>query len=172
MAGVLRTPRVSASASFYLRKLRTFLYGIFSGQANRHSLAFWDETMVTLPLAPLHRPTPNWTGQEGMQRGSHLRPPFPCSTKHREHTSELVNIHTHTLTHTQRPQQSGGGTTQRLRFTTRTSCCTTTSACARMGSRTSTALTTSTRLLVTRLWRYAIRSVGHLATVAAHALAV
>ena len=55
MAGVLSTPRVSASASFYLRKLRTYMYGIFSGQANRHSLGFWDETMVTLPLDSLHR---------------------------------------------------------------------------------------------------------------------
>jgi hypothetical protein len=50
MAGVLSTPRVSASASFYLRKLRTYMYGMYSGQANQHSLAFWDETMVTRSL--------------------------------------------------------------------------------------------------------------------------
>ena len=116
MAGVLSTPRVSASASFYLRKLRTYMYGIFSGQANRHSLAFWDETMVTLPLAPLHRPTPNWTGEEGMQRGSHLHPPFPCPTKHREHTSELVTAYTdaHTATTIDTHARWGDNTTAQM----------------------------------------------------------
>ena len=45
MAGVLQTPKVPTNKAFYLRKLRTFCYGLFSGQANRHSLAFWDETV-------------------------------------------------------------------------------------------------------------------------------
>jgi hypothetical protein len=46
MAGVLTTPRVSANKAFYLRKLNTYCYGLFSGQANQHSLAFWNETMA------------------------------------------------------------------------------------------------------------------------------
>jgi hypothetical protein len=43
MAGVLQTPKVPTNKAFYLRKLKTYAYGLFSGQANRHSLLFWDE---------------------------------------------------------------------------------------------------------------------------------
>jgi hypothetical protein len=45
MAGVLQTPKVPTNKAFYLRKLKTYAYGLFSGQANRHSLLFWDETV-------------------------------------------------------------------------------------------------------------------------------
>jgi hypothetical protein len=43
MAGVLSTPKLTVGPSFYLRKLRTFCYGIWSAQANQHTLAFWSE---------------------------------------------------------------------------------------------------------------------------------
>ena len=46
MAAVLQTPKVSTNEAFYLRKLRTFLYGLYSGQAQTHTLAFWDETIA------------------------------------------------------------------------------------------------------------------------------
>jgi hypothetical protein len=42
---VLQTPKVPTNKAFYLRKLKTYAYGLFSGQANRHSLLFWDETV-------------------------------------------------------------------------------------------------------------------------------
>jgi hypothetical protein len=46
MAGVLQTPRVSTNKAFYYRKLNTYCYGLYSGQAGQHTLGFWDETMA------------------------------------------------------------------------------------------------------------------------------
>jgi hypothetical protein len=46
MAGVLQTPRVSTNKGFYYRKLKTYCYGLYSGQAEQHTLGFWDETMA------------------------------------------------------------------------------------------------------------------------------
>lgn len=46
MCGVLQTPQVKTNQAFYLRKLKTLAYGIFSGQASQHSLFFWDETVA------------------------------------------------------------------------------------------------------------------------------
>jgi hypothetical protein len=46
MAGVLVTPKVSVNKAFYLRKMNTYCYGIFSGMANQHSLCWWNETVA------------------------------------------------------------------------------------------------------------------------------
>jgi hypothetical protein len=46
MAGVLITPKVSVNKAFYLRKMNTYCYGLFSGQASQHSLCFWNETVA------------------------------------------------------------------------------------------------------------------------------
>lgn len=43
MAAVLPTPKLSVGKAFYLRKLNTYCYGIYSGQADTHTLAFWSE---------------------------------------------------------------------------------------------------------------------------------
>jgi hypothetical protein len=46
MAGVLQTPKVATNKAFYLRKLSTFCYGLYSAQADQHSLAFWNESIA------------------------------------------------------------------------------------------------------------------------------
>ena len=45
-AGVLCTPKVPTNKAFYLRKLKTYCYGLYSGQAEQNSLCFWDETIA------------------------------------------------------------------------------------------------------------------------------
>jgi hypothetical protein len=46
MAGVLSTPKVPTSKAFYLRKLKTYCYGLFSGQADQNTMCFYDETIA------------------------------------------------------------------------------------------------------------------------------
>jgi hypothetical protein len=46
MAGVLQTPKVPTNKAFYLRKQKTYCYGLFSGQAEQNSLCFWNETIA------------------------------------------------------------------------------------------------------------------------------
>ena len=43
---MLSTPKVPTNKAFYLRKLKTYCYGLYSGQAEQHTLAFWDETIA------------------------------------------------------------------------------------------------------------------------------
>lgn len=45
-SAVLPTPKLSTSKWFYLRKMNTYLYGIWAGQAQQHTFAFWNETMA------------------------------------------------------------------------------------------------------------------------------
>ena len=39
----LMTPKLTVGEAFYMRKLKTYNYGIYSGTRNKHTMVFWDE---------------------------------------------------------------------------------------------------------------------------------
>jgi hypothetical protein len=112
MAGVLSTPKVSANKAFYLRKLKTYCYSMFSGQAGQHSLGFWNEVTARTRITHTCSHAPRCVfsrlvehsrrqgthmqhmhtdhGQKRVQRSHYLRPSVLCGTENRINEAGLV----------------------------------------------------------------------------------
>jgi hypothetical protein len=77
MAGVLCTPKVPTNKAFYLRKLKTYCYGMYSGQAEQNSLIFWyiytTQTQAQTNYKHTHAHTHTHTGTRPLQKKAAMK---------------------------------------------------------------------------------------------------